>query len=436
MNGVRMKLSKITLACLLATSGFSVSGVANAAAEEGFEFHGYFRAGVLTSAENDFKRSNYAGQKETLGRLGLEADNDVNFNLAKTWSFDDDKKIKIVVSAAGTGTENALSSSSDGSHMGFGETYVEFDGVTPSGKLWGGTRDYGKDNYIFMTDFFYTDMSGTGIGVMDYELGDTLVDIAYIASDRNDDTIDRWATNSDGNLNNENNLLHAINVSVKYNSFEISGLFKTMPDNWDAAGHEYAETGFDLTAIYNIDSFFFVPGNGFSKAILQGGTGLGAGNLLGGTITAYNSFHPGSLWQGGPDGKTNLTYVEQDDKSVRALLWGGYFLSNGINFFPSVQAQYNEHDNDTYDYWVSAMIRPTFPVSDNFFVQTEFGTVYNNWDGSSWNQQKATLAPTWIIGTGTGPAPEIRLLATYVNNAWTVDEGSDIIVGVQADMWW
>lgn len=448
-----MKLSKITLACLLATSGLSLSGAANAGETEGFEFHGYFRAGVLTSAEHDFKRSNFAGQKETLGRLGLEADNDVSVTLAKTWAFDDDKSIKIVVGAAGTGSANSFGSSADATHMGIGETYVEFEGVSPSGTFWGGTRDYGKDNYIFMTDLFYTDMSGTGIGVKDYQLGDTSLDFAYIASDRNDDAIDRWATNDDGNIDdgnieNLNNLMHAFNLSATFGAFELSALLKTMPDNWDESGKEWAETGADLTAIYNLDSFFFVPGNGFSKIIAQGGVGLGSGNLLGGTITEYNAYHPGALSQGehedwGPvagDAKRLLTYVHEDDVSARLLLWGGYFFDNGIQLFPSIQAQWNDHPDAGFtDYWVSAMVRPIFPVSENFFIATEFGTVYNNWDGGSWNQGKATIAPTWIIGTGSGPAPEIRLLASYVNNAWNVDDvesESDFIVGLQADMWW
>ncbi|MEH6454458.1 MAG: carbohydrate porin, partial [Psychromonas sp.] len=345
-----MKLSKITVACLLATSGLTASGAANAAAVEGFEFHGYFRAGVLTSAEHDFKRSNFAGQKETLGRLGLEADNDVSLTFAKTWAFDDEKTIKIVAGVGGTGSEDALGSSADATHMGFGETYVELGGIMPSGTLWGGTRDYGKDNYIFMTDFFYTDMSGTGIGVVDYEIGDTLVNFAYIASDRNDEDYDRWDIDEEtGNLTNLNNLMHAVNLSVTYGAFELSTLLKTMPDNWDETGKEWAETGYDLTAIYNLDSFFFIPGNGFSKLIAQGGVGLGSGNLLGGTITEYNAYHPGALNQGehaewgvAGDAKRNLTYVHEDDVSGRFLFWGGYFFDNGIKIFPSIQGQWND----------------------------------------------------------------------------------------------
>ncbi|MFT6988014.1 MAG: maltoporin [Psychromonas sp.] len=465
-----MKLSKLTLACLLATSGLSATSATQAAVTDGFEFHGYFRAGVLLSSENDFKRSNFVAQKETLGRLGLEADNDASLDFVKKWSFDDGKTIRINVGLGDTGDESSLSSSADAYQMGVGQTYVEFTGVTSSGKFWGGTRDYGKDNYIFMTDLFYTDMSGTGIGIEGYEVGDLLFDAAYIASDRIDDVLGRWDANEYDKSANLNNLMHAFNLSVNFGSLELSALYKVMPDNWDENGYQYAEVGGDLTAIYNLSSFFFIPGNGFSKIIAQAGVGLGSGNLLGGTITSYNAYHPGSQFQGehndwaawhpsAGDAQRLLTYVDEKDTSARLLLWGGYFLENGISFFPSIQGQYNDHDADgqwtydttagglgAYDYWVSAMVRSNFPVADNFFVSSEIGTVHNNWNGETSSQSKITVAPTWIIGTGQGPAPEIRLLASYIDNAWgparDQDENGDlkydhdIVIGMQADMWW
>lgn len=424
-----MKLSKLTIACLLATTGLSVSGAANAAITENMEFHGYVREGVFLSYENDFKESGFVGQKETLGRLGLEYDNDANASIAKTWTIDEDKTIRI---SAGIDDE---------AELGIG---VELGGITSSGILWGGDRDHGKDNYIFMTDFFYTDMSGTGVGVDGYEIGDFFVDAAYIASNRDwdGDDLDAWET--DGDIENFDNYMHAFNIAVTYDALEVSGTFKAMPDNWDENGIEYAETGADITAIYSLDNFFFIPGNGHSTIIAQAGYGLGSGNLLGGTITDYNGYHPGSLAQGvhtaewgdAGDAQYLLTHVGQDYTSARLLLWGGYTFDNGISLFPSIQGQYNDMDEDGYNYWLSAMIRPIFPVSENFFVQTEFGTVYNNWNGGSWNQQKATIAPTYIIGTGLGVDPQIRFMATYVNNAWSVDEGSDIILAVQTTVNW
>ncbi|MEE1673533.1 carbohydrate porin [Agarivorans aestuarii] len=450
-----MKLSKLSLACLAAVSSLSLSGGANASTE-GFEFHGYFRAGLLTSAENDFKKANFAGQKETLGRLGLEADNDASLNFANTWGFDDGRSVKVNVGLGDYGQESSLSASADAFQMGFGQLFIEFDGMSSSGIFWGGKREYGKDNYIFMTDFFYSDMSGTGVGITGYEVGDALLDFAYIASDRVDPTIDRWATDDAGNLENLNNIMHAFQFGVTYGALELSAMYKTMPDNWDYDGKEWAETGYDLTAIYTLNSFFGIPGNGFSKIIAQAGKGLGSGNLLAGTITSYNAYHPGSQFQGehpdwtwssasaGGDANRLLTMVDEKDTSARLLLWGGYTLDNGIGFFPSIQGQYNDHhENDlgSYDYWISAMVRPTFPVSDHFYVQGELGYVHNNWSGATSNQSKITVAPTFILPTGMGPAPEIRLLATYLPKSWTHtnesgESDSDFILGFQADVWW
>ncbi|MCG6201098.1 carbohydrate porin [Psychromonas antarctica] len=426
-----MKLSKLTLACLLATSGFAVTSGANAEVTDGLEFHGYFRSGVILSVEDDLQRAKYPASKEQLGRLGIESDNDMSFELVKKWAFDDGKNIRIHVAVAGTGDDKALGSSVDAggvdNSMGFGQTYVEFAGLTETGTFWAGKRDYGKDNYIFMTDFFYTQMSGLGLGVSDYEIGDTKFDFAYMSTDRNGNAAGRWGDNT-------NNLMHSVHVGANFGSFELHGQVKAMTDNWDSAGNEYAETGADLTAIVHLDSFLGLPGNGFSKIIGQVGVGLGSHQLLGGTLNVYNG------WVAGGPGPDQMSYVDDGDVSARFLLWGGYFLENGINLFPALQAQYNDNDDGSSDYWMSAMIRPTFPVSDNFMVATEFGTQYNHYEGDGYqgsgNNAKITIAPTWVIGTGQGPAPEIRLLGTYLNHAGTNNGDDDFIVGIQADMWW
>jgi len=408
-----------------------VSSTANAGITQDFEFGGYFRTGLMFSAENDFKKAGFSGQKETLGRLGLEYDDDASINFSSIWSFDNGNEIRV-----NTGFDEDAS-------IGVN---VEFTGVTPTGTLWAGDKDHGKDNYIYMTDFAYTDMSGTGIGIDAYEVGDLLIDVAYIASDRDDDDYD--LDNPDF-VNNENldNYMHTVNLAVTYNSYEVSVSVKGMPDNWSEEGVEYAESGADLTFIYTLDDFFWT-GKGQSAIIAQAGVGLGSGNLLGGTINDYNAYHPGSLFQGqhddytwlGSKGDANrlLTYVDEKDTSARLLAWGGYTFDNGIAIFPSIQAQYNDHyENDlgSYDYWASAMIRPYFPVSNVMFIQTEFGAVYNNWNGASWTQQKATIAPTFIMGTGT-VTPEIRLFASYIKEAWSVDDGDDVVIGIQTEVSW
>lgn len=465
-SSIKPKLSYLALSMLLGLTGTSLQ----AAETSEIEFHGYFRSGVLNSVKDDFKRANFPGQKETLGRLGLESDNDYLANLVSNWNYDDGRNFRINFGIGSKGKEAGYSSSADGFATGINNAFVELNGVTPTGTLWAGKREYGKqDNYIFMTDFFYTDISGLGIGVTGLGIGGYEFDLAYIASDRYDENTDRWQDSPavvGQNEKNLNNLMHTIQIGTRFGDLSVSALLKAMPDNWDRRGYEWAETGFDLTLTYKMSHFFGLS-DGFSNIILQTGKGLGSGNLLGGTITEYNSFKPGSLHQGqhddwGPAGDSSylLTQVAEDDTSTRLLLWGGYTFDNGISVFPSLQGQYNNMAVDAsiclagpivnegrsrcigdYNYWASAMTRVTVPVSQHFYVQGEIGHVHNNWGGSTWNQSKLTIAPTFILPTAYGVNPEIRILASYLPKSWTnIDEVAgpqdDVIVGFQADLWW
>lgn len=427
-----MKLSKLTLACLVATAGLSAAPVVHAEKSDGFEFHGYFRAGALYSKNDDFKRSKFPASKERLGRLGIESDNHFELALQKNFENDDGQKIRIKTRVGADNAQSAgnnqLGTNADAANSSIGmvETFVEFDGVTETGTLWGGTRFYGKDNYIFMTDFFYTDMSGTGVGIEGVQLGEYKWDFAYIASDNAEG--DWWALNA-------NNPMHSVHVGVDLNGIELHAMAKYLPDNM-VDGKEYASNGMEMTAIVHTDSVFGLSDKGFTKYIAQAGKGLGSGQLLGGTLTTYNAWKPGN---GALEGPSKMKKVESGDVSARALVWGGYFFENGVSIFHSIQGQYNDLDNGGKDSWASAMIRPSFPVSKNFFIATEAGFQYNKWEdangvGDDATNYKLTVAPTIIVPTGFGPAPEIRFLATYLDGS--MRDKADLLVGIQADMWW
>lgn len=427
-----MKLSKLTLACLVATAGLSAAPVVHAEKSDGFEFHGYFRAGALYSENDDFKRAKFPASKERLGRLGIESDNHFELALQKNFDNDDGQKIRIKTRVGADNAQSAgnnqLGTNADAANSSIGmvETFVEFDGVTETGTLWGGTRFYGKDNYIFMTDFFYTDMSGTGAGIEGVQLGGYKWDFAYIASDNAEG--EWWALNA-------NNPMHSVHVGVDLDGVELHAMAKYLPDNM-VDGKEYASNGMEMTAIVHTDSVFGLSDKGFTKYIAQAGKGLGSGQLLGGTLTTYNAWKPGN---GALEGPANMKKVESGDISARALVWGGYFFENGVSIFHSIQGQYNDLDNGGKDSWASAMIRPSFPVSKNFFIATEAGYQYNKWEdangvGDDATNYKLTVAPTIIVPTGFGPAPEIRFLATYLDGS--ARDKADLLVGIQADMWW
>lgn len=402
-----------------------------------FEFHGYFRAGALTSAKNDFKQHEWGGQKETLGRLGLEADDfwELAFMQRWDWEKSEDSDGKSVRINARLGQDNPNGNGSnlfaniDGKAAGLIESFVEFDGVSNTGTLWGGQRYYGRDNYIFMTDFFYTDYSGTGIGLKGTELAGGKWDFAYIAS------------NQSLGLNE---MLNAFHVRADYGQWRIEGMAKQMGENVN--GDEFSTSGFEGHVQYSPSNFFGF-GNGFSKIGVQYGQGLGGSTMLGRTFTNYNQFSPGGAGFN-PDavvGQTNMTRVKDGDQTVRAQAYGGYIGENWL-FFPAVGYEQTSYDDnvDDFSYWY-AMVRPvyTMPSIDDFAIAAEFGYTDNsvNRDNGGNATYKATIAPTWTVGTGFGPAPEIRLLATYLKGNPGVssnagEDDHDFIVGVQVDMWW
>ncbi|MEZ8143066.1 maltoporin [Enterovibrio norvegicus FF-33] len=467
-----MKKSRLSMAVLSAAAALSGMPAANAAIIDEVEFHGYFRAGFFASKENDFKKADIGGQKELLGRLGLESDNDGNIGFTTITNIGDDQQLRINIGVGNTEFDELIG-------------FVEMDGITRSGTLWGGKRKIGEENYIFMTDFFYTDLDGLGVGIQDYEVGDGFIDLAYISSDRNisltgdyDDFVDAaYQTNNAGDIalnkefifneadrqriqSNQNNPMHTFHASYTLGALTVQGNYKYMPNNWDFTGKEWADTGYDATAIYHMLNFFGLEGNAFSYAIAQAGRGLGSGNLLGGTISDYGSLRPGSLTQGYHTGEWGdyfgdpyylITHREEDALSARALLWGGYTNSSGIGFFPSIQAQYNDEgtnstagaDNGGYNYWVSVMMRNIFPVRDNFIIQTEAGYYENTQNGGTWHQSKLTVAPTFVLSDGLSTA-EIRFTATYLPLSWTTGDSTDpsvklkddIVFGIQADAYW
>lgn len=429
-----MKFSKLNLVITVVMAGLTIPSTSTFANDntEGFAFNGYFRQGVLFSVENDFKDSDFIGQKETLGRLGLEYDNQTNLDLSYRWTYGDGRSLNIGAGLA------------DGRTAGTGAGFVEITGYTDTGLIFAGKRDYGKERYIWMTDFFYSDMSGTGVGVESVKVGSAIVNAAYIASKRDD-----YKPNSDAD--NLNNIMHALNVSARYGAWDVSATAKAMPDNWDWSGKEWAENGFDVTVGYTTGSFFGLQGDGSSKInfVLQAGKGLGAGQLLGGTITSYNAYRPGSLrlgehefeWGEGNDAISLITLSEEKDVSYRALVFGGHSFDNGIGVFPSIQSQYNDYADGTYDYWASAMVRPVMGINSKMYLQGEIGYVYNNWNGDNYNQAKVTIAPTLMFPTWGGVNPEIRFLASWVKNSWTTDpkdgqSRNDIVVGIQTEASW
>ncbi|WP_026971070.1 carbohydrate porin [Aliagarivorans marinus] len=439
-----MKLKALSLACATAMATGAFTNVA--AAEESFGFHGYFRSGTLFSVENDLNQAPFPGSKENMGRLGLESDDFFELAFDKGWALEDGKTITIKTRL---GANNVFGDQEhtwamqgytvDAKPTGLIEAFVEFEGITSTGKMWGGQRYYGRDNYNFLTDFFYTDWSGTGLGVQQVELGGGKWDFAYLASNRSNNGW--WGTET-------NAPLHMAHMRAEYGAWRLDFAGKYMSDNYidlDGDGdlsREYATSGIETAITFTPSGFFGISDSGFSNVRVQAGKGLGAGTMLGRSFTNYNVFSPGGAdWAG----QAAMSGVDSSDTSLRLNAMGGWF-GDGILLFPWIQYEYNDrdansyfvehHDFDKKDYFWSVGVRPVFtlPSVEGFAIATEMS--YMDGKGDDRDNFKFTVAPTWSLATGTGPAPEIRVMATYLDRSGTNDMKSDVLVGVQADMWW
>ncbi|WP_026971068.1 carbohydrate porin [Aliagarivorans marinus] len=427
-----MKLKALSIAC----SAALVAGTfaPSAMALEGFEFHGYFRSGTLFSVENDLNQAAFPGSKETLGRLGLESDDFYELAFNKGWELEDGKKITIKTRLGENNVfgqqehlDAMLGYSIDAKPTGLIEAYVEFEGLTSSGVMWGGQRFYGRDNYNFLTDFFYTDWSGTGLGVQKVEMGSGQWDFAYLASNRSNNGWYGTSTNAP---------MHMLHTRGQFGKFRIDVVGKYMAENFvdgDDSGNEYATSGFETALSYAPSGFFGISDSGFSNVMLQAGKGLGGGTMLGRGFSNYNVFAPG-----GSGSQATMAAVDDGTTSFRLNAWGGWF-GDGFLVLPWAQYEYSSFDGlngDDSNYFWSVGARPVFtlPSIEGFAIATELS--YADAKGDDNDNFKLTFAPTWSLATGTGPAPEIRVMASYLDKSGTNAGDDDILFGIQADMWW
>jgi len=226
-----MKLKSLAL-FVGACCGLAMPAVSNAA--ESFGFHGYIRAGSMFDAKDNFAKAGYEYEMDkTMGRLGSELDNSWEAGLNKLWDLGSNKSVnihfKVESDADGLQTRAAPRES------GVSETYVELGGITPTGTMWGGLRYYDRENYIWTTDYFYTDYSGTGVGIKAMEMAGGKWDFAYINS--ND-------TSHSDRANGTEATMHTLHTSALYGAWDMEIALKQMPSNeFTGDNKQYATKG-------------------------------------------------------------------------------------------------------------------------------------------------------------------------------------------------
>lgn len=429
-----MKLKALSIACTaaLAASAFTPSAMAL----DGFEFHGYFRAAAFSRNNSDVdfgSRFEYDKGKMALGRLANEGDDFYELAFFQGWELDNGNKITIKARLGQANLDNSADMNGDnidGSSTGLIESFVEYEGITSSGVFWGGQRYYGRDNYNFLTDHFMTDYSGTGLGVQRIELGGGQWDFAYLSSTQSQQQ-GIWHNADTGEWGEyapdlrSKDPMHLVHARAQYGSLrvDVAGKYIAENDNFDGL----ANTGLEIGIGYTPKGFFGLSDAGFSNVLFQAGTGLGGGAMLGKAFTNYNAY--AGLHNTG--GQTGMRVIDEDAAAARISAWGGWFGSSMV-VLPWAQYEWVDFgDDDTWAYSVG--VRPVFtlPSVDNFAIATELAWSDREADDSG--AYKLVFAPTWSMATGTGPQPEVRVMAAYYNGD---NQDSDVIFGVQTDVWW
>ena len=395
-----------------------------------FEFHGYARTGLLLNAERGLKKaSTFPGpfDKKYVGRLGNEDNTYAELEFVKSFYMENGAWAKfhaMLVSDSGSYSDNS-GSGNDGwgdSSIQARQVYVEmgnlptFTGAFKDSTVWAGKRYYNRRD-IHITDYYYTDLSGTGLGVDNIALGEGKLGFATVA--RNSSVGD------DQDI---------VGLVTKYSigNFEFDLVGAKSQDNEDE-NSSLAKNGFQGFAQYNLNSYYGL--NGFSKFYGQIGSGIGA------------------TWGLGSLGNATGNYKKAT--SYRLGTWGLTNLNEKWDLFTTLYGQYDnkpeDRDLDLYKkngFETAFVVRPVYKINNNFELQFEGGIGYteskfSDDTDSNGTFYKLTFAPTLKMDSNQFWArPEIRAFVTYVggeteDRSKTKEKYNDdnIRVGVQAEVW-
>lgn len=434
--------------------------------DNGFEFSGYARSGMLLSGSARGARggpgvspASSIGGDAHVGRLGNEKDNYVELSFIKNMQFNDGSRARFkTMLADGANNPDPWVQDNDSHHMNIRQLYVEmtdlpsFSGPFKNATLWAGKR-FDRDNFdIHFTDSDIIFLGGTGGGINDVKWTDDLSsDFSLYARNFGDLGSDRY------NDNDVQNVMLTANTFLNGWQWSITGMSAQgnddLKDNTSTTGSyalrsdNTAKNGiYTMLAWHDKEDFYWLT-KGSSESALQFGRGLGA-----------EARQPGS------DG--DLT---ADATSVRFASWGILPINDRWEVAPSVIAQHSEdryREGDRYD-WATFNLRASQAITQNFALLYEASWQYMNLnpngrtylnDGNIASYQrvsgdfyKLTFAPTFKVGDvfDIKARPEIRFFATYMNWSKELDNyalnddfgsagftaGGNWNFGVQAEVW-
>jgi len=405
-----------------------------------FGMHGYIKSGLLMNA--DGTRAERIGLWSDTAKFRLGNEHNTKIELLPTVTLTTDDGVIARVRANLT-HETTCSADwncvdGDGHEIQFREGFVELENVAfaPGVVWWAGKRYSSSNASNHQYDWEYIQYNGTGGGFDKVDLGFARLDVGIYAFTPTgfENSDDEWVP-VDGSKQGFSDD-YSLNVWLK----DIGGTgldFQAVAHTMEATGWKpnQAEEGLGLTAVYNFDGFYNFA-NGYSRAVLQYGEGLAAGDSLGKNGWGWANSKGTQSWRGVLDGLASFGNWDistfafyQQDRDYKP--WSGV----------------SEGEGEDVNRWAVG-VRPFHQIAQNFAMQYEVG--YEYLDNTTTDQKggllKATIAPTITFESGFWSRPQIRTFVTYakwddevadrIGTSYTRDGQTDTWnFGVQGEVW-
>lgn len=406
----------------------------------GFEFHGYFRAGIGVNDKGDGMEAFKAPNAEAKYRLGNEAETYIettfqqNFLSKELMNDNVDFFTKLTFAYVTPTTDNNAFDTTISTR----EAYAGARGIWKSQEdalFWAGNRFYEHID-IHINDFFFRDLAGFGGGVEDLLLGEkTKFALAWLGGSIDELDSSGIAYENDYHFNKNmvdlriyelnagiGNL--ALNADIAYfGGDSISDGISTNDINIKSS------SGWALGAILSSD----LSENLVNRFSIQYGTGSAENFKT--VITA-------------PKGITlpatgGLTINTEDLRRLRITDDITIKTGSPVSLQAATVLEHYDNGIDTID-WISLGARPVYHFNEYVSLAFEGGVDYTNQEnGPEGVLGKFTLAPQIQPGRDHFSRPTIRAFVTYA--VWSGSDdfenaiGTDtqgLSFGVQMEAWW
>ena len=417
------------------------------------DIHGYFRAGYGRNSGGGSMVGFQAPGAFSKYRLGNEADSYGEITFGKNFygadAFARDKPGSAAAASAGpigrfqttiaafTPIQDAVSSGS--ASFSFADIWGSVGNVVssqPSLKFWAGNRYYRRHD-IHLSDFFFSNMSGTGGGFEDYTLGNGKLALAWIGqpgSSGVSSAPEPDAANKAG-YSKTNLDLRLYDVDVPGGKGEFGLVYARATSGLDSSGNQAPESsGISGMFIHTRQGVF--SADGVNKASIQFGTGAAK--------TLNSGFETFSL-----NGQSFIRADERDSWRLRITENFTANLSDSFSFGPVFVYQLTDYAGDEGKVqWVSAGMRPIWHFDSHLSLAFEAGLdwVKDDLAGTSDALYKFTLAPQVSLGGRFMSRPVVRAFVTYAK--WGDDfigriggqdfsgETDGLTGGMHMEVWW